>query len=109
MEACYNSSNGPSSKIQLEFNTVVTENVVHSSQVTIIYVSESEMFGPIDYLCNIENLVSFEKTMFENYSFKHKMKAFLFLCQYHHFRNYMPEAYIVHVKYMGDTFLSKHT
>jgi len=45
--------------------------------VFIIYVSESDILGPIDFLSDIENLVSFESAMFEDYSFKHKMKIFL--------------------------------
>jgi len=36
----------------------------------IIYVSESNILGPIDNLCNIEILVSFDRAMFEDYSFK---------------------------------------
>jgi len=41
------------------------------------YVSETDILGPIDYLSDIENLVSFERAMFEDYSFKHLMKIFL--------------------------------
>jgi len=41
------------------------------------YVSESDILGPIDYLSDIENLVSFEKAIIEDYSFKHQMKIFL--------------------------------
>jgi len=41
------------------------------------YVSESDILGPIDYLSDNENLVSFERAMFEDYSFKHEMKIFL--------------------------------
>ena len=41
------------------------------------YVSESDMLGPIDYLSDIENLVSFERAMFEDYSFKYRTKIFL--------------------------------
>ena len=33
-------------------------------------MSESDIVGPIDYLNDIENLVSFESAMFEDYSFK---------------------------------------
>ena len=36
------------------------------------------MLGPIDFLSDIENLVSIERAMFEDYSFKHKMKIFIF-------------------------------
>ena len=40
-------------------------------------VSASEILGPIDYLSDIENLASFERAMFEDYSSKNKMKIFL--------------------------------
>jgi len=43
-----------------------------------LIVSESDILGPIDCFRDIENLVSFERAMFEDYSFKHKMKIFLF-------------------------------
>jgi len=42
------------------------------------YVSESDILGPIDYLSDIGILVSFERDMFADYSFKNKMKIFLF-------------------------------
>ena len=41
-----------------------------------LIVSESDILGPIDYFRDIENLVSFERAMFENYSFKHKIFLF---------------------------------
>jgi len=43
----------------------------------IMTVSASEILGPIDYLSDIENLASFERAMFEDYSSKNKMKIFL--------------------------------
>jgi len=43
----------------------------------LAYVSKSDILGPIDYLSDIENLVSFERAMFEDSSFKHQMKIFL--------------------------------
>jgi len=43
----------------------------------IIYVSQSDILGPIDYLGDIENLVSFERVMFGDYSFKYKIQIFL--------------------------------
>ena len=43
-----------------------------------IYVSESDILGPIDYFSDIENLVSFERALFADYSFKYKIKIFLF-------------------------------
>jgi len=44
-----------------------------------IIVAESDILGPNDYLIDMENLVSFERAMYEDYRFKHKMKIFLFL------------------------------
>ena len=41
-------------------------------------MSESDILGPIDYFSDIEILVSFERDMFADYSFKNKMKIFLF-------------------------------
>jgi len=37
-------------------------------------VSKSDIWGPIDHLSDIENLVSFERAMFEDYSFKYGIK-----------------------------------
>jgi len=46
----------------------------------LIYVSESDILGPIDYSGDIENFVSFERAMFEVYSFKYRTKIhFVFL------------------------------
>ena len=39
-------------------------------------VSESDILGPIDYLSDLKNLVSFERAMFEDYSFKYRTKIF---------------------------------
>jgi len=52
-----------------------TQNVTikhnsHVKQYNVI-VSESDTLGPIDYFSDIENLVSFERAMFEDYSFKY--------------------------------------
>ena len=44
----------------------------------VIYVSESDILGPIDYFSDIEILVSFKRDMFADYSFKNKIKIFLF-------------------------------
>ena len=41
------------------------------------YVSKSDILGPNAYLSDIENLVSFERAMFEDYSFKYRTKIFL--------------------------------
>ena len=49
-------------------------NIFHAVKMKLYtYVSESDILGPIDYLSDIENLVSFERAMFEDYSFKHLM------------------------------------
>ena len=40
-------------------------------------MSKSDILGPIDYLSDIENLVSFERAMFEDYGFKYRIKIFL--------------------------------
>ena len=37
-------------------------------------MSESYIFGPIDYLSDIEHLVSFEGAMLEDYGFKYRTK-----------------------------------
>ena len=42
-----------------------------------IYVSESDILGPIAYFSDIENLVSFERAMFEDFNFKNRTKIFL--------------------------------
>ena len=36
----------------------------------MLYVSESDILGPIDYLSDIENLVSLERAMVADYYFK---------------------------------------
>ena len=41
-----------------------------------VNVSESDMLGPIEFLSDIKNLVPLERAMFEDYSFKYKMKIF---------------------------------
>jgi hypothetical protein len=43
----------------------------------IINVSNSDILGPIDYLSDIEKVVSFERAMFEDYGFKNRIKIFL--------------------------------
>ena len=37
-------------------------------------MSKSDILGPIDHISDIENLVSFERTMLEDYSFKYRIK-----------------------------------
>jgi len=41
------------------------------------YVSESDILGPIAYFDDIEKLISFERTMFEDYNFNFRTKKFL--------------------------------
>ena len=40
-------------------------------------MSKSDILGPNAYFSDIENLVSFERAMFEDYSFKYRTKIFL--------------------------------
>ena len=42
----------------------------------LINVSESDILGPIAYFSDIENLVSFERAMFEDFNFKNRTKIF---------------------------------
>ena len=35
------------------------------------------IMGPVDYLSHIVSLVSFEKALFEVYSFKHQIKIYI--------------------------------
>jgi len=46
-------------------------------KIALHHVSKSDILGPIDYLSDIENLVSFERAMFEDYGFKYRIKIFL--------------------------------
>ena len=48
-----------------------------SSTLLLIYVSESDILGPIAYFSDIEKLVTFERAMFEDYNFKYRTKIFL--------------------------------
>jgi len=73
-------------------------------------MSQSDIVGPIDYLSDIENLVSFERFDRLKITVLNTEGTFsYYLCQYHHFE---VNAWIiingVHVKYKGDTFLSIH-
>jgi len=45
--------------------------------LNIEYVSESDILGPIANFSDIENLVSFERAMFEDYNFENRTKIFL--------------------------------
>jgi len=46
-----------------------------------VYVSESDILGPIDNFGDNESLVSFERAMFEDYSFR--TKIFLLIMSIH--------------------------
>ena len=39
--------------------------------MTLTYVSESDILGPIDNFSDIKNLVSFERAMLADYDFKY--------------------------------------
>jgi len=41
-----------------------------------IYVSESDILGPNGNLSDIKNLVSFEKELYEDSSYKYRIKIF---------------------------------
>jgi len=43
----------------------------------LTYVSESDILEPNDDLSAIENFASFERAMFEDYSFKYRIKILL--------------------------------
>jgi len=43
----------------------------------LLYVSESDILGPIAYFSDIENLVSIERAMFEDHNFKYRTKIFV--------------------------------
>jgi len=45
--------------------------------ITITYVSESDILGPNSNLSHIKNFASFEREMFEDSSYKYKIKKFL--------------------------------
>jgi len=59
-------------------------NVIMDNHLVLlcIYVSESDILGPISNLSDIEILVSFERAMFEEYSFNYRTK--ISYCQYYH-------------------------
>jgi len=72
-----------------------------------IIVSESEILGPIDHFSDIENLVSFERAMFKDFSFKNRIKIFLlFMSMSPHWNTYLKHHEGAHVKYKDDTILS---
>jgi len=51
----------------------------------LIYVSESDILGPNGNLSDIKNLASFERELFEDSSYKYRIKYSYYPCQYHHF------------------------
>ena len=46
------------------------------SAIQYKYKPESDILGPIDHFSDINNLVLFERALFENYSFKNRIKIF---------------------------------
>jgi len=44
---------------------------------TFIYVSDCDILGPNGNLSDIKNLVSFEKELFEDFSYEYRIKIFL--------------------------------
>ena len=51
--------------------------------LNILYVYD--ILSPTGYLSDIENLVWFARALFEDNSFKYRIKHSYYLCQYHHF------------------------
>ena len=68
-------------------------------------MSKYDILGPIDYLSDIENLVSFKRALFEDYSLKHKMRIFLLFMSISPLRNTCVMN-SVYVNYRGVRFLS---
>ena len=67
-------------------------------------MSESDILCPNGNLGDIKNLVSFEREMFEDSSYKCRIKKFYYLCQYYHFEIYAENIINgVHVNYMAIT------
>ena len=66
----------PARLIMLSVILIITHKL--ETYVSLIYVSQSDILGPIDYFSDFEIFVSFERGMFADYSFKNKMKIFLF-------------------------------
>jgi len=73
-------------------------------------VSESDIVGTIDYLSDIENLVSLKGYVWTLPTFLNiKCKYSYYLCQYHYFEIHAKSIMnSVHVKYKDDTILSIH-
>jgi len=68
------------------------------------YVSESDIFAPNGNLSDIKNLVSFERELFEDSSYKYRINNSYYLCQYHHFKVHgLSLINDVHVNYMAIT------
>jgi len=83
-------------------------NLFNAKTVVTVYVlkivSESDILCPNGNLGDIKNLVSFEREMFEDSSYKCRIKKFYYLCQYHHFEiQVLITINSVHVNYMAIT------
>jgi len=64
----------------------------------------SDILGPNSNLSDIKNLVLFEREMFEDSSYKFRIKNSYYLCQYHHFKIHAENIMNgVHVNYMAIT------
>ena len=58
-------------------NTLRTLRMLLTFVFSLPNVSESDILGPIDFFSDIENLVSFERALFVEYSFKYRRKILL--------------------------------
>ena len=63
----------PVDKVQAPKGQILDPPLLRTSLVRTI-VSESDILGPIDDFSDIENLASFERAMFEDYSFKYRIQ-----------------------------------
>jgi len=60
-----------------KYNTLRTLRMLLTFVFSLPNVSESDILGPIDFFSDIENLVSFERALFVEYSFKYRRKILL--------------------------------
>jgi len=63
------------------FDVILLSDVISSIGPKIsdtdTYMSKSDILGPNGNLCDIKNLVSFERELFEDFSYKYRIKIFL--------------------------------
>ena len=55
-------------------NNKIAQTIEQECMVLIVYVSESDFLSPNDNLSDTKNLVSFERELFENSSYKYRIK-----------------------------------